>query len=76
MSPAASTTVIQMVDSLPEALQERVVEHMQEFIADLRDELQWNESFAKSQDKLVAAAQKARGEIARGLATPLKPEQL
>ncbi len=76
MSPAASTTVIQMVDSLPEALQERVVEHMQEFIADLRDELQWNESFAKSQDKLVAAAQKARAEIARGLATPLTPEQL
>lgn len=76
MTLAASATVIKMVDSLPEAVQERVVEHMQEYIADLRDEMKWNESFAKSQDKLVAAAQKARAEIAHGLAAPLDPEQL
>jgi hypothetical protein len=76
MTLAASTTVIKMVDSLPEAMQERVVEHLQEYIADLRDEMRWNESFEKSQDKLVAAARKARTEIAGGLATSLDPEQL
>ena len=76
MTSAASATVVKMIDSLPEAVQERVVEHLQEYIADVRDETKWNESFAKSQDKLVAAAKTAREDIARGLATPLDPEQL
>ena len=76
MTSATSETVVKMIDSLPEAVQERVVEHLQEYIADVRDEMQWNESFAKSQDKLVAAAKKAKKEIARGLATPLDTEQL
>jgi len=76
MTSAASATVIKMMDSLPETLQEKVLEHLQDYIADVRDEARWNESFAKSQDNLVAAAKKAREEIARGLATPLDPDQL
>jgi len=36
----------------------------------------WHESFAKSQDKLVAAARKAKEDIAQGLATPLDLDQL
>lgn len=76
MTSAASATVVQMIDSLPESLQDRVVEHLQDYIADVRDETEWNESFTKSQGNLVAAAKKAREEIARGLATPLDLEQL
>jgi hypothetical protein len=76
MTSAASTTVVKMIDALPEAVQERVVEHLQDYIADIRDEMKWGESFAKSQDKLAAAAKKAREEIAQGLATPLDPDQL
>jgi hypothetical protein len=76
MTSAASTTVVTMIDSLPEAVQERVVEHLQDYIADMRDEMKWNESFGKSQDKLVAAAKQAREDIARGLATPLDLDQL
>jgi hypothetical protein len=74
MVSAAATTVVRMMESLPEAVQDRVVEHMQDYIEDMRDEMRWNESFAKSQDKLAAAAQKARAEIARGLASPLDTE--
>ena len=73
---AASETVVRMIDALPEAVQERVVEHLQDYIADVRDEMKWNESFARSQDKLVAAAKKAREDIGRGLATPLDIDQL
>jgi hypothetical protein len=76
MTSAASATVIKMMDSLPEPLQERVLEHLQDYIADVQDESRWNESFTRSQDKLVVAAKKAREEIAKGLATPLDPEQL
>jgi hypothetical protein len=76
MTSAASATVVKMIDSLPGAVQERVVEHLQDYIADVRDELEWSESFSGSQEKLVAAARKARAEIAQGLATPLDPDQL
>jgi hypothetical protein len=47
-----------------------------ETLADALDEQEWDASFAKSQNKLVAAAKKAREEIARGLATPLDLDQL
>lgn len=76
MTSATSATIVKMIDSLPEVLQERVVEHLQDYIADVRDETKWNESFANSQDKLVAAAKKAREEMAQGLATPLDLDQL
>jgi hypothetical protein len=76
MTSAASATVVKMIDSLPESLQDRIVEHLQDYIADVRDEMKWNESFAGPQDKLVAAAKKAREDIARGLATPLDLDQL
>jgi hypothetical protein len=64
------------MESLPEPIQERVLEHLQDFLEDMRDEMQWNDSFAQSQSKLAAAARKARAEISRGLATPLNPDDL
>lgn len=72
----ATATVMKMMESLPKPIQERVLEHLQDYIEDIRDEVQWNESFARSQDKLVAAARKARADIARGLAAPLNRGQL
>jgi hypothetical protein len=73
---AATATVLKMMESLPEPVQERVVEHLQDYIEDMRDEIAWNESFARTEDALVAAARKARAEIAQGLATPLNPDDL
>ena len=64
-----------MIESLPEPVQQRVLEHLQEYIETFGRKLQWNESFAQTQDGLAAAARKARADIARGLATPL-PDQL
>ena len=73
---AATATVIKMIESLPESVQDRVVERLRDYIEDARDEMQWDESFARSQDKLAAAARKARAEISRGLAVPLNPDDL
>ena len=56
--------VIEMMESLPETLQRQVAEYLKEYIADLKDELQWEESFEKTQPQLVAAAQRAKQEIA------------
>jgi glycerate-2-kinase len=76
MPSAASTTMTKMIETLPQDLQERVLEHMREYIEDIREETKWNESFSKSQNKLVATARQARKEIAEGKATPFDPKKL
>ena len=76
MVSAATATVIKMIESLPESVQDRVVERLRDYIEDARDEMQWDESFVRSQDKLAAAARNARGEVSRGLSVPLNPEDL
>ena len=54
----------------------RVAEHLREYIDDLRDEMQWNESFQRTQSKLIAAARRAKQEIAEGQATAMNYDQL
>lgn len=76
MASAAVATVVKMMESLPDPIQDRVVEHLREYIEDLRDELQWEATFNKTQSQLVAAAQRAKQEIAAGQAKPLDPDQL
>ena len=64
------------MESLPASLQERVTDHLREYISDLQDEIKWDNSFAKSQSKLVAAARIAKQEIAEGKAVVLDFNQL
>jgi len=71
MSDTTIATISKMLEQLPSPAQERVVEHMQEYIADLHDELHWEEQFEASQAQLVSAAQKAREQISEGQSTPL-----
>ncbi len=63
-------TVLKMLESLPEPLQEQAVERLHEYIAEMRDEQKWDKSLAKTQTKLAAAAKRARKEIADGKAQP------
>ena len=76
MPTSAGITMMKMIESLPEHMQERALEHMQQYIEDIRDELKWNESFGNSQNKLIAAARQAREEILRGKAKPMNVEDL
>jgi hypothetical protein len=76
MSSAAITTIVKMVESLPDSLQERVSEHIREYIADLEDENRWESSFQKSHPNLVAAARKAKQEIAEGKSVPMDYDSL
>lgn len=76
MPSTATTTMIRMLDSLPEPIQERVVEHMREYIEDLRDEDVWNESFSRTQSRIAAAARQARKEMGKGKAVPMDPKKL
>jgi hypothetical protein len=76
MSSTAITTVIKMMESLPIEVQDRIAEHLREYIDDLQDEITWNESFQKTQSKLIAAAKQAKQEIAEGQATAMNYDQL
>ena len=76
MPSVESATVTQMVESLPDRLRGQVVEHVREYVADLRDEFEWDETFRRTQPGLAAAARRAKEQISRGLAAPLDPDQL
>ncbi len=76
MSSASIATAMKMLESLPEPEQERVVEHLREYIAELEDELKWDASFRKTQSKLAAEARRAKEESAKGQAQPLDYDQL
>lgn len=69
-SPAI-TTLLQMMETLPPTLQNQVVQHLQEYLLDLQDELQWDTRFTNTQPSLIAAARQAKAEIAAGQATTL-----
>ncbi|MCI5131344.1 MAG: hypothetical protein D3904_07415 [Candidatus Electrothrix sp. EH2] len=76
MTSEAAITISKMLETLPEQFKDQVVEHVQECIEDLKDEARWNSSFAKTQEKLVAAARQVRKEIEEGKSTPLDIEEL
>jgi hypothetical protein len=75
LSPTV-TTIVKMVESLPNELQEQVLEHVRVYIAELDEEKRWDTSFKQTENNLVAAARKAKGVIATGLSTLMDYEQL
>lgn len=76
MSAASVATVVKLLETLPDAAQERVTDQLREYIEDLREEMEWDAAFAASRDDFVAGARKARRETAEGLAKPMDPKQL
>ncbi|MXV85871.1 hypothetical protein F4X88_02335 [Candidatus Poribacteria bacterium] len=76
MASNAIATITQMMETLPEALQNQIVEHLREYIAELEDELRWEVSFNRTQEQLVAAARQAKQEIAEGKAEPMNLNRL
>ena len=76
MSSVEAATVTRIVESLPERLRGQAVDHLREYVADLRDELEWDEAFQRTQPGLAAAARRAKEQMGQGLASPLDPDQL
>jgi hypothetical protein len=55
-----------MMESLPEPAQQRVVEHLREYFEEIQDERRWDALFEKTQPQLIAAAKRAKRQIAAG----------
>ena len=76
MSSAPIATIVKMMESLPQDVQNRVADHLREYIEDLQDQLRWDTTFENTQSQLVAAAQRAKQEIAAGRAEPMDYDRL
>lgn len=76
MKSKAIATMTKMMETLPETMQNQVVEHLRDYIADFLDELQWDALFQKTQKKLIAAAKRAREEITKGHSKPMDYNRL
>ncbi len=76
MSSTAIVTITKMMETLPEPVQEQAVEHMRGFVTEMQDEMEWDVLFKKRQTQLIAAARRAREEIAAGKAKPMDYDQL
>lgn len=72
----ATETAVKMLESLPEELQERVVEELRDLVQEARDESRWDELFDGKKAGLAAAARKARKDIAEGKATEMDYRKL
>lgn len=72
----ATETALKMLESLPEEVQERVVEELRNLVEEARDEARWDELFEQKKAGLAAAARKARKEIAEGKATDMDYRKL
>ena len=51
MTTPALVTVIRMMEELPEPVQNQVVNHLQEYLAELNEELKWDAAFRSTQPK-------------------------
>lgn len=76
MTAETITTVVKMMETLPDTAQSQVVEYVKNYIADLQDELRWDDSFTKTKSSLIQAARLAKQQIADGQATPLNINEL
>jgi len=76
MASTAVATVIKMIESLPEDAQGQVVEHLRDYLEEMKDDAKWDNAFKKTQPQLVAAARRAKRDVAEGRAKPLNRRDL
>lgn len=76
MSSATIETVKKMLEGLPNAVQERAVEHLREYLEEVTDEMRWDESFAKSSERLSEIADVVQKDIADGKSKPMDFDRL
>ncbi len=70
MSSATVSTLVKMLESLPDSTQKKVVEHLREYLLDLESESKWDEHFRQTQGQLGIKADQMRKDIAAGKAEP------
>ena len=70
VSPAL-TDILKTIEELPESIQNKLAEHLREYLADLEDEELWDETFEKTQDQLARLTRDAEKQIDEGKSEPM-----
>jgi hypothetical protein len=60
-----------MIETMPEERQNQLADHLREYLADLEDEERWDQTFARTQDKLAYVTRAAARQIAEGKSEPM-----
>lgn len=76
MSSETIITVTKLMESLPDSLQQQVIDHLREYIDTLQEEKEWDDLVDKTQTKLINFARKAKQEISQGKAKLMDYEKL
>ena len=71
----ATETAVKLLESLPEETQDTIIEALRQLVHEAQDEAQWNQQF-QNREGLMAAARKARADVAASKATNMNYEQL
>ena len=76
MSSVAIATVVKMMESVPESVQDRITEHLRNYLEELQDESEWDSLVSQTQPQLIKAARRAKEEIRSGQAKPMDYSRL
>jgi hypothetical protein len=71
MVTPALTNILKEIEDLPESMQNKLAEHLREYLADLEDEELWDETFARTQGQLAEMTRKAEKRIEEGKSEPM-----
>lgn len=64
-------TIIKMMETLPERVQDRILDDIKHIIAEALDDLEWDGQFEKHRKGLVTMARKVKKQMAKGMAEPM-----
>ncbi len=76
MTSVAVTTIVRMVESLPEPTQEKVAEHLREYLADMKDEQEWDKQWKDSHEQLTSVGRKVKQQIQAQQSEPMDMNRL
>lgn len=76
MSNATIQTLTKMLESLPDSVQDRAIEHLRDYLEEITDEIRWDESFVRTPETLAEAARFARRQFKEGKTEPFDIERL
>lgn len=76
MSTATIETITRMLEEFPESVQDQAVEHLREYLADITDDLRWDESFDRTSEKLAETARHVKEQFKTGKTESFDLERL
>jgi hypothetical protein len=69
-------TIEKMLEPLPEYVQQQVIEHLREYLAEMQAEGRWGQLYQSHRPKLEEMARLAKQQIAQDRARPLNLDEL